>query len=988
VASYKIIAVSASLSLFAFQGAQAQRRISGKVTDSLGTGVGGANVQVQGTTLGTVAREDGTFSLQIPAGAQQLAVRFIGYRRAFVPVSGITTEVSVVLVKDVLQLETMVVTGTTTSVSSANAANSVAQVSGDELTKARSATIEDALQGKVPGAVITTNSGAPGGGAQVRIRGVTSINGSSSPLYVVDGVIVSNIAISTYLNTITGSGTPSQDQQVNRIADLNPEDIEKIEVLKGASAGAIYGSKASNGVIVITTKGGRPGKPRVRFQQSVGLFHASHKLGLRCFTSAAEALDWWQNTFGGEGEPPIPWQPVCHDFERELYSGNDPSYQTDLSVAGGSGATTYFLGGSLKRDNGIQRNTYFDRKSLSANITQEIGNRLTVRVGNQYMRSATERGISGNDNSPVISPGDVFALTPTWYDMAGKTNGLYTPNLFLTDQTNVFQDAEAITNPEGVNRYIGSVNTELLAYSSSKQSLNFTLIAGLDAIWDESRLFLPPNLYVAQTNVLPGTIVTNTASVQTSNVNLSGAHQLVTGGFTGTTSFGIREEQRRSDQIVNAGFGIPDVSNVNFGAQRSIIERRSRVKDFSFYAQEELLALDERLLLTAALNVERSSVNGDDRKFYHYPKAAASYRLTGLPRPVDDLKLRIAWGQAGNQPPYGFKFTTLSTSTYDAILGAVPSSIAGNPEIKPETSTELEGGLDATLFNRRVSFSATLYRKTVKDLVLSAPAAASTGFGTHFVNGGNLRNTGNEYELALTPLQTRSLQWISRTTFAAVRNEVTSLGVPCFFISGGLNFVSFGQRFGGPYVCAGSSTSTLQAFNGWDTTFVNGAFSSRKRHIQNYESAPKYTMGFSNDIEWKQWKFRSLVDYRKGGYAVNVTAWIFDNNRTLADTTLSDRRLADWRQGYASYVQPAGFVKLREISVSYRLPKTLTRTLFPGDASEARLEVSGRNLKTWTSYQGYDPEVSNFGNVNIGRFQDVNPYPPSRSLFFAVKASF
>src|SRR6266550_7582451 len=459
VVTNRIVAVTVIFLALLATEASGQRRVTGKVTEAAtGTAISGANVQVQGTTLGTVAAADGTFAINIPEGNQVLAVRFIGYRRELIPIGASTSEVKVVLLRDVLRLETMVVTGTVTSISSTNAANAVAQVSGDELTKAPSATIEDALQAKVPGAVISTNSGAPGGGAQVQIRGVTSINGSSSPLYVVDGVLISNIAISTGLHAVTNSGTSSQDQQVNRIADINPEDIENIEVLKGASAGAIYGSKASNGVIIITTKRGVAGKPRIRFQQSVGRFDLSHKLGLRCFTSAAEALDWWQNTYGGDGDPPVPWQPLCHDFERELYGGNDLSYQTELSAAGGVGATTYYVGGSLKHDNAIQRNTYFIRKSLTANLSQDFGSRISVRVGNDYTQSLTDRGISGNDNNPLISPGDVFSTTPTWYDMAGKVDGRYTPNPFLPEATNVFQDADEITNPEEVNRYIGSVN--------------------------------------------------------------------------------------------------------------------------------------------------------------------------------------------------------------------------------------------------------------------------------------------------------------------------------------------------------------------------------------------------------------------------------------------------------------------------------------------------------------------------------------------------
>ncbi len=985
---YAFLLVAGLLSIVVARDAQAQRRITGKVTAETGETVGAAQVQVQGTTIGTTSSDDGTFVLgRAPDGPFSLVVRRIGYHRTVVAVNATASSVNIAMTKDVLQLDQMVVTGTTTSISSVNSANAVASVSGEELTKAPSPTIENALQGKIAGAVVSTNSGAPGGGAQIQLRGVTSINGSSSPLYVIDGVLVSNTAIGTGLNSVTNAGggiSNSQDQQVNRIADINPEDIESIEVLKGASAGAIYGSKASNGVIIITTKRGTNGKPRIHFQQGVGQFQLSHKLGLRCFHSSAEALDWWQNTIGGGSTLPTPWQPTCYDFEQQMYSGNDPSYQTDLSITGGTGSTTYYIGGSWKRDNAIQRNSYFGRKSLTANLNQVIGDRLTIRVSNQFVNSLTERGISGNDNSPVVSPGDIFSATPTWYNMAGKVNGQYTPNLYLSEQSNAFQNADLITNPEEVNRYIGSVNSTLSVYSSPRQTLDVTFIAGLDAFSDNSRLYVPPQAYVAQANGQPGTIVTNRSTVQNTNLNFSAAHRYIAPWFTALTSFGTRQERRQSDQILNQGRNLPaGVTDIQYGVIQSLTEAQSLIKDVSYYAQEEFLTLSDRLLLTVAVNSERSSVNGDDKKFYSYPKAAASFRLPWLPRYVEELKVRAAWGQAGNQPPYGFKFTTLPTGIYDGIIGARPSATAGNPNIKPETSTEVEGGVDVTMLRGRLALSATAFKKDVKDLVLSAAVSPSTGFTTQFVNGGGLRNTGTEFSLGLTPLQGRNWQWVSRTTYATVWSQVTSLNVPCF--NGG---AFFSLRYGAPYICGGYSTTTVQADNGYDTTFVNGAYASRKRHVQNYESAPKYTMGFSNEFTWKSWRLYGLVDYREGGYAVDLTGLYFDPNATLADTAFSNKRLTAYGKGYAAYLEPAGFVKLREISVSYTLPKALTRNLFSGSASDVRLELAGRNLRTWTSYKGYDPEVSNFGNQNIGRFQDVTPYPPSRSFFFSVIANF
>lgn len=323
------------------------RRISGRVTvEGSGEGVGSATITVMGTALGTFTGEDGRFSLQVPAGALSLRARRIGYVPKIVPLGAGINDINIVLAKDVLQLETQVVTGQATSVSTSNIANAVTVVSGEKLNRAPAQGIDQALQGRVPGAVITSNSGAPGGGTQIQLRGATSVNASSSPLYVVDGIIVNNSAIQNGLNAITGAAggnlASNQDQQVNRIADMNPQDIETIEILKGASAGAIYGSGGSNGVIIITTKRGRAGKAEIGVIQRFGTQMLSNKLGARCFGSAAE-VDAAGYDSTGYGAAPI----KCHDYEQELYGRKDLSYETDLSVRGGSpnGSTTYFMAG-------------------------------------------------------------------------------------------------------------------------------------------------------------------------------------------------------------------------------------------------------------------------------------------------------------------------------------------------------------------------------------------------------------------------------------------------------------------------------------------------------------------------------------------------------------------------------------------------------------------------------------------------------------------
>ncbi len=951
-----------------------QRRITGHVVATTGEPISSAHIQVQGTTFTALSADDGSFTTLVPEGSQVLQLRRIGYKHTDFILTSTANDVKIEMTKDVLELEQMVVTGTTTSISSVNAANAVTTLQGTELNEVPAPTIENVLQGRIPGAVITTNSGAPGGGAQIQLRGTTSINGSSSPLYVIDGVLVSNAAVETGLNSITNAGggiATSQDQMANRIADIAPEDIESIEVLKGASAGAIYGSKASNGVIIITTKRGSSGKPKVSMTQSVGTFEISHELNLRCFHSAAEALDWFQNVMGGTGAPPVAWQPQCYNFQNQLYAGSGPSYQTDLSVTGGTPQSGYYLGGSFKRDNGIQLGTYFQRQSITANVNQLIGDHVTVRFNNNFIHSLGDRGISGNDNSPVVSPGDIFSSTPQWVPLSAQP---YMSNPFLKDGANPFADAAQITNPEEVYRYIGSINATLSAYASQRQTLDFTFIGGVDSYSDNSRLYAPPTNFVEISTGQPGLVVTNRTNILNANLNLSGQHKYITDLFTATTSFGMRQESRGFDQILNQGKDLPPgITDVQFGVNQSLTEQQQLIHDFSYYVQEEVL-LKERLLLTAAINEERSSVNGDDHKFYSYPKFAASYRVPGMPAWINDLKVRGAWGEAGNQPPYGFKYTSLPIAPYSGQLGAVPSATAGNPNITPETSTEIEGGVDVQMWHSRAALSVTVFQKKVSDLILAAALPPSTGFTTEFINGGAMTNTGVEYQLDITPIQIGKFNWISRTMFANVASQITSLSVPCFNAGS-----AFAVAFGESYICKGMSATTVEGFQGKTPT---GA------HIPLYlDAAPKYTVGFSNEFNYGPFRLYSLVDWRQGGYAVDLTQADFDPTLLFADTVTSAKRNNLLNTGFSPYLQPAGFVKFRELTVSYMLPKSLVQG-WAGGASNIRLSASGRNLWTWSKYGGYDPEVSNFSDQNIGRFQDVTPYPPARSFFFSISANF
>lgn len=982
--------------------AQQTRRVSGHVTVEGGTeAIPGATVQVVGTTLGGTADDAGNFSISVPAGAHQLRVRRIGFAAKVVPLGANDQTVNVSLARDVLQLETQVITGQATTVSRANAANAVAVVNTEQLNKVPQQNIESALQGKVPGAVITSNSGAPGGGIQLQLRGTNTINGNYQPLYVVDGVAVNNSSFGNGLNGITGAGgggqgqqgaqiASTQDQQVNRIADLNPEDIESIEVLKGPSAGAIYGSEGANGVVIITTKRGRAGTPSLDIIQRFGTSQLSNEIKERCFTQDQATAFVTDNLPSGYANTAAYFaaNPYagCTDPQQQLYGRKGLSYETSASLRGGTGDgnTTYFASGDVKQDAGIATNDGYAKQDLRLNLTQQFGAKLNLRANTDILHTRTNRGISGNDNTS-INPLDVMSTTPTFFDFSRKVNGQYVSNPWDgASNANVLEDQIAVQTPENVYRFIGSGQANWSVVASTRQTLDVSLLGGVDQYTDNGFVYSPPYTYVEQSHAItpyPGTVVNNNAAVLNANLNLNLTHKLTLSPFTATTSAGLRQERSQVNNITNEGEGLfPGLTNFATAVQTRVGQGQSLSKGFSYYGQEEVLTADERLLLTAAINSERSSTNGDPKAFNAYPKASISYRLPWLPPKTDNLKLRLAWGKAGNRVPVDYKYTYLTSSLEGGIYGLLPGTTIGLPTIKPEQTTELEGGFDATMFGGRAGLEVTEYKKKTTGLVLASGLAPSTGFASKIINGGAMQNVGTEVGLNLIPIQTGSFSWSSNTTFSRNKNKVTNLPVPAFATGSG-----FSERFGSYEIQQGYSATQIVVYDG----FIPGTKTRQQFNIGDQN--PDFQMGFSNDFTLGKLTLSSLLDWRKGGYVVNLTNNYFDANLSgsnLADTATGVNRFNAFLAGQPVYVEHGSFAKLRELTLSYDLGESFAHRMFGNRAKDLRVEASGHNLYTWTHYTGMDPEVSNFGNAAIGRTQDVTPYPPSRQYFLSLNATF
>jgi TonB-linked SusC/RagA family outer membrane protein len=1004
--------------LLATAGLSAQQRtIRGNVTDEVtGAPIEFPQVSVRGTEIGTVGDENGNFALEgAPSGAITIVVSRIGYRSLEVPVAAGQNSLNAALIVDYLQVEELVVTGRATEARRINLPNAVESIAGAELQEVPQQTIDKALQGRITGAVVASNSGAPGGGLQLNIRGSSSINAAAEPLYVVDGVVVSNIAIASNANEITaaaGGSNPSleQDALQNRIADLNPDDIESIEVLKGASAAAMYGAKASNGVVIITTKRGEVGPPRLRGTFMGGYFDLSNKIGSRVFGDVEEAVESL-----GETARSFFQQGVVYDHEEVLAGRNAFSWDASASVSGGTdNGLQYYGSGTWKNDEGIIENTGFERESGRVNLRTTVGS-TSINLNTSMIRTVAGRGLTNNDNSQT-SYFMTLCCTPNIIDLSQQADGTYPRNVFVGNGGNPIQTAALLTNDEEVWRVMTSANIDIGLFENDTHRINLVTTAGVDYFNQENRLFSPPALHFEDFDGKPGTALSSNSDNLNFNVNVNGIWRYAPGdgGTTFTTSAGMnydRAELEISRLIGRDLTGGKD--KVDAAVEVQIRENKAEVEDFGFFIQEEVLTFDNRLLVTGMVRFDQSSANGDPTELFIFPKAAISYRFPDIGGIFDEVKLRAAVGQTANQPLCGpiegcQKFTSLELDNNIEGIGGfqLEGTVGGGADLKPERMTEFEGGVDITGLGGRATLELTGYVQNVSDLIIEATTAPSTGFVDVIFNGGKLRNWGLETALGLTPIASPKFTWVSRTSFFFNRSEVTQLDVPAFEADAG-----FALFLGGFFIEEGSSLTQMVGTdpNCTGPGTPNESCRSLAGHAKIGNSDPDFNMGFTNSFSFGGGlELFTLFEWRQGQEVINLTELLYDDGLNSPDfgsvdqffTLLDDptydasgcypdcsgaERLAGFANGWSQpYTQPASFLKAREISLSYTLPESITSSLFNGFFNRVRIRASGRNLFTITNYRGLDPEVSNFGSQQVGRAIDVAPFPPSRSFWLGI----
>lgn len=1014
---------------------QQNRVVTGTVTNTAtNQPLADITVSAVGTTAGGVTDAQGRFRIVIPAGDQILAARGIGYKRITQRVPAGVATAAFRLERDVLQLDQVTVTGQTTTLSTRNATTAVSVVNTEEVTRAPAQSLEQALQGKVLGAKIDMNSGAPGGGAQIQIRGVSSVLGNSQPLIVVDGVIISNEGFSSGANSVTGAGAglgTGQDAVVNRLADINPSEIESLEILKSAAATALYGSRATNGVVVIRTKRGAAGSSRFTLSQRVGTQAPLRYLGHRNFSTVDQVV----NLPFGNGESGEDFLNATYpdgnipasanvSLEREFFDKRTPSYQTVGTVTAGNERTSIFSSATLQRENGLSRRTSAQLMAGRFNVDQTITPRLKASVGANITRNLLRRGVSSNENTgttPVYS----FGYVPGVIRLFDRDSlGNFTENPFNgggSSTGNPFEVAEFTRLNETVWRANGALTVNYAAYETPRHRVALQTQFGFDRFQQDGDVYSPGFLQQEGADGFFGRAVQTNINSQNYNYTGNVTYTFTPGRLASfTTTAGAGYEQQGFDLARYRARGLlPGVTRPQVGGSPNLGAEGNRelFRDQNILLTEQILAFDERLALTGGVRLDRSSANGDRDKYYSWPRVSGSYRLdTPFLPGLDNVKVRAGYGQTGNRPRFTDRFLVFGTGGSIAGINALvrPTDV-NNPNITPEKLVETELGADLSFLKQRATVEASFYDRTITDLLFTAPLALSTGFNNRVLNAGRLGNRGFELGLAGVPVQGRNVTWTTRVNMTKNRQKVDQLppDIPRFTVPG-----SFGAAYGRNAIVSGLRTTAI---------FVNVPYTVAKNaqgvtvpgvpqpkyYFANNPNAvsgtdyivvdtvggdanPRLLTNFNNTVSYKRFSLNFTVDWRLGGDVANMTNNLYDeggNSRDYddpspnPDLTLGEYRYRSFKDGNdgRTYLQSGTNLRLRDAAITFDAPERVARYL---RARSMRLNLQGRNLLMKTDYWGYDPEFNNFGNTNLNRFIDLAPYPGVRQFSFSIDLGY
>ena len=975
--------------------------LSGTVKTTQGEALPGVSVVVEGTTLGTATDPTGNFQLTVPSAKATLAFSFVGYvsQRRLVTASA---QLSVVLQESAQQLNEVVVTGLATSVKRENLANAVTTLSAKRIMGTTTpSTLDGALSGKVVGAVITQNAGAPGGGVSIQLRGISSITGSSQPLFIVDGVIINNATFENGRGTTAFTGanniSTGQDNIANRLADLNPADIENIEILKGSSAAAIYGTLANAGVVLITTKKGQSGRTQIRFNQDVAFITATRFLPYAGW-DPAKIRNYFPDSAQAEHEVNA-WQSAqqagkVFNYPREIYGRTALGTYSQLSLSGGNDKTRFYASGGYTDEQGLVRNTGFARSSLRTNLTHNFRDNWDVQFNSNFVHNDTRRGWENNDNNGVTIGTNLTAL-PNYADLHRRPDGSYPYNPYYNE--NPFRVIDQFVNTEITNRFIQSVATNYYVLNREHQQLRLGLQFGADLLATEAHLYAPDQAQSQQSAVsgYPGASRYQTNRNLSTNWQLTAVHTLTGAALTHTSSAGL--VRYGQDLLVTATQGeglVGGQQNPNNAALRTTNNFIQSIVNVGAFAQHEVNWRD-RVVATLALRVDKNSTNADANKFYGFPKAALAVNLAqfgfwSLPK-INQLKLRVAYGETGGPAAFGTGYSALSPVVYQNQLGITAPLTQGYPNIRYETAREVETGIDVGLLDNRITLEVTYYDKKVRNLLQQLQLSPSTGYES--VTGypvGDLRNRGLEVSLNATPVNQANFRWNTVLNYWFNRSLTTRLDIPSKAVGPNL-----GALYGFNELRVGQSP----------TAWVGTPVVSEGRYTVYGDAQPRFQLSSFNELTlWKNLQLSFLWHWKYKGYNSNYTRFQTDLGGDTYDWNVPTNRDASGnlipgppvptglarQQGLtaAYFIEDASYLKLREVALYYSVPSAALAKVFGHGLTGLKMGISGNNLLRFTHYTGYDPEVSAFGTSSVGSNFDIVSAPPTKRVLMHVGFEF
>jgi TonB-linked SusC/RagA family outer membrane protein len=1025
--------------------AAAQVTIRGKVTNPQGAAIPGASVQIKGTEYGAASNSAGVYEFRanLKPGDYVLVFSSVGLKtiEKKITVAGDQVTADASMQEDVLGLDEVVVTGAAVRTSKKELGNAISTISARQLQNTGTTNLSGILNGRVMGAQVTQNSGDPAGGFSVRLRGVGSIFGSSEPLYIVDGVIVDNSSVNVVNLNADAQGSRIQ-AGTNRIADINPNDIERIEVINGPAAAAVYGSRASNGVVQIFTKRGKSGKPQVTFSTSVNHNSLRRRIDLNDFPfrfgipsgpdlfTAGDRLTMVANLRGNQAQVPgtgpaalggrldqTLYEVKRYDYQDQIFNS---SFGTDnyLSVNGGSEGTNYYLSANYTRNGGIIRNTNFQRYGMKARVDSRLAKWAKLAGGVMFTNSRSKDLPNGNN---FFSPISTMNIIDNVWDITARdaAGNLKHVELVRMNPNSVIETFDIRQN---INRALSDMKLTLTPF----KGFTLDLTTGFDTYAQEGTTLQPRVPYPGVSAAFFPDGYVSAAKFNyfqwTGDAIASYKTEFANGNLASTTTAGYSAQYiKNSFQAQEGRDLLPFVTTIN-AAQNLFklpVDNRSEQSIYGYFLQQTF-GWRSKLFLTLAGRFDGSSAFGTDARNIFYPKASLSYNLSDeaffadASKVFNTLKLRASWGKAGNLTGIGAydRFTTYSPQVYTG--GAVvPLNRVGNPNIRPEIKTELEMGAEMSFLKGRLGLQFSVYSQKITDLVLPFSVAPSTGASSLLDNVGAMTNKGVEVMVNATPVQRKGFRWDASVLFNRNRNKITELYNNAPFISfdnSGTQGVLVGHPVGVYYVNYFARNNDgswlLRDVNGFKLPQVergNPATNVPQRDANGQpigtplrkvlgDPNPDFTTTIVNEFTLRNWSLRLQVD---GVYGFEVYNWDRITRNNVGSGPLAEQELrgAVPRGTVAAiggfigpriqeyHVQDGSFTKLREVALGY----TFNRLKF---CQSMKVALVGRNLFSWDRYnEGYDPEINSAGQ-SIVRGTDFGAFPIPRVVQLSITTNF